>query len=255
MLNIGVFGASGKVGGLLVREIQKHSDLCLTSVFVRQNLSMHLAQALPEDAFVTNDLEQFLAHCDLVIDFSLPKASSKLIEFLLKDPKPLVSGTTGLEEQTWQAIRQLSQVVPVLHTPNMSVGMAVLNKIVGSVAKDLQEADIEITEMHHRYKKDAPSGSALILGQTCAQARDLIFDQVSQTKRENQRQTDEIGFVSLRGGDVVGKHIVGFYLDGEYLELTHIATDRNIFAKGALQAAKWLISQQPGLYNIQNLYV
>lgn len=254
MLNIGVFGASGKVGGLLVREIQKHADLCLSSVFVRQNLSMHLAQVLPEDTFVTNDLEQFLAHCALVIDFSLPRAALGLLQALLERPLPLVSGTTGLEEQTWHAIQELSQIVPVLHAPNMSIGMAILNKIVGLVARDLKQADIEIVEMHHRYKKDAPSGSALILGQSCAQARNLDFTRVYQKQRENQRQESEIGFASLRGGDMVGKHTVGFYLEGEYLELNHTATDRNIFAKGALEAARWLVLQKPGLYNIQNLY-
>ncbi|WP_205436293.1 4-hydroxy-tetrahydrodipicolinate reductase [Helicobacter suis] len=252
MLQVGIFGASGKVGSLLAREVQKQPQLSLSSVFVRQNLSLNLAQILPQDTFVTNDIEQFVAHCEIVVDFSSAKALDQLIQVLLKHPLPLVSGTTGLKE--WQALLDLSQKAPVLHASNMSLGMAVLNKIVGLVAKDLMHADIEISEIHHRYKKDAPSGSALTLGQTCAQARSIDFKQACQQHREGLRKEGEIGFSSLRGGDLVGSHTVGFYLDGEYLEFNHTATDRTIFAKGALEAAKWLALQKPGLYHIQDLY-
>ncbi|WP_199765373.1 4-hydroxy-tetrahydrodipicolinate reductase [Helicobacter felis] len=253
-MDIGVFGASGKVGGLLIQEIKKTTDLNLSSVFIRKNLTPALIQILPESAFVTNNLEQFLQHCQLVMDFSLPQATSSLLETLLEHPLPLVSGTTGLDAQSWENLQKLARHVPVLHASNMSLGMAVLNKVVGLVAKNLRGADIEIVETHHRYKKDAPSGSALTLGETCAQARNLEFEKVYAPQREAQRQEQEIGFASVRGGDVVGKHVVGFYLDGEYLELAHVVTERNVFAKGALEVARWLVSQPPGLYNIENLY-
>ncbi|CRF46307.1 4-hydroxy-tetrahydrodipicolinate reductase [Helicobacter heilmannii] len=253
VLQVGISGASGKVGGLLAKEIQKHPHLALSSIFLRQNLSLQLAQILPQETFVTNDVEQFLAHCQLVIDFSSPKALDTLLSALLQTPLPLVCGTTGLQEQ-WQVLAELSQKVPVLYASNMSLGVAVLNEVVGAVAKNLEHADIEITEIHHRFKKDAPSGTALTLGQTCAYARGVDFKEVCQEHREGARKEGEIGFTSLRAGDVVGRHTVGFYLDGEYLELSHTATDRNIFAKGALEAAKWLFAQKPGLYNIQDIY-
>ncbi|WP_104749829.1 4-hydroxy-tetrahydrodipicolinate reductase [Helicobacter cynogastricus] len=253
-MDIGVFGASGKVGRLLIQEIKKTADLNLSSVFVRKNLTPALVQILPESAFVTNNLEQFVQHCQLVIDFSLSNALSSLLDILSQHPLPLVSGTTGLDMQSWDKLQNLAKHVPVLHTSNMSLGMAVLNKVVASVAKNLKEADIEIIETHHRYKKDAPSGSALTLGKTCAQARNLEFQEIYAPKRDAQRQEKEIGFASVRGGDVVGKHVVGFYLDGEYLELTHVVTERSIFAKGALEVARWLVSQPPGFYSIENLY-
>ncbi len=242
------------MGKLLVQEIKKDSSLCLSSVFVRKSLNMSLVQMLPESTFVTNDLEQFLARCALVVDFSLPQALPSLLEALHKRPLPLLSGTTGLNTQTWEDLQDLSKHVPVLHASNMSLGMAVLNRVVALVAQSLKDADIEIVETHHRYKKDAPSGSALSLGQSCARARGLDFAKVCAASRNTQRQEHEIGFASVRGGDVVGKHAVGFYLDGEYLELKHVVTERAIFAKGALAVAKWLVSQKPGFYGIENLY-
>ncbi|WP_120951229.1 4-hydroxy-tetrahydrodipicolinate reductase [Helicobacter sp. L8] len=254
MLNIGIFGASGRMGRLLVQETKKHPDLCLSSVFVRKTLSPSLIQILPENTFVTNDLEQFLAHCALVIDFSLPQALPSLLAALHKHPLPLVSGTTGLGAQVWEDLRALSQQIPILHSSNMSLGMAVLLKVTSMIAKDLKHANIEIVETHHRYKKDAPSGTALHLGRACAQARGWDFEKVCMAHRDAPRQEEEIGFASVRGGDVVGKHVVGFYLDGEYLELEHVVTERNIFAKGALQVAKWLIGQPPGFYGVEHLY-
>ncbi|WP_121020273.1 4-hydroxy-tetrahydrodipicolinate reductase [Helicobacter vulpis] len=254
MLNIGIFGASGRMGRLLVQETKKHPDLCLSSVFVRRSLSPSLIQILPENTFVTNDLEQFLTHCALVIDFSLPQALASLLTALRKHPLPLVCGTTGLSAPVWGDLQELSQHAPVLHSSNMSLGMAVLLKIVSVIAKDLKHADIEIVETHHRYKKDAPSGTALTLGQACALARGWDFEKVRTTHRDTPRQEKEIGLASLRGGNVVGKHTVGFYLDGEYLEVEHVVSERDIFAKGALQVAKWLVLQPPGFYGVENLY-
>ncbi len=242
------------MGRLLVQESKKYPNLCLSSVFVRKGLSPALVQILPESAFVTNDLEQFLAHCSLVIDFSLPQALPILLEALSKHPLPLVSGTTGLSVQVCQDLRNLGKQVPVLYASNMSLGMATLYKLASLTAQALKHADIEIVEAHHRYKKDAPSGSALRLGEACAQARGWDFAKACAMRRDAQRQEHEIGFASVRGGDVVGKHEVGFYLDGEYVELRHVVTERSIFAKGALEAAKWLAAQSPGFYGIEHLY-
>jgi 4-hydroxy-tetrahydrodipicolinate reductase len=137
----------------------------------------------------------------------------------------------------------------------MSLGVAVLNKIVSLVSSSLENFDIEIVEQHHRYKKDAPSGTALTLAKSAADARGLDIDKVRVSGRNGdigERKKDEIAVMALRGGDIVGRHTVGFYNDGEFLELNHTATSRDTFAKGAIKAAKWVVKQDKGLYSIND---
>jgi 4-hydroxy-tetrahydrodipicolinate reductase len=137
----------------------------------------------------------------------------------------------------------------------MSLGVALLNKLVGIASSSLRDFDIEIVEMHHRYKKDAPSGTALTLADTAAKARDLNLSDVRVSGRNGNigaRTKDEISVMALRGGDIVGKHTVGFYNDGEFIELNHTATSRDTFAKGAIFAGKWLVNQKNNLYTIQD---
>ncbi len=188
-----------------------------------------------------------------MIDFSLPEAAQSLLEALLKNPKPLVSGTTGLSVHQLNLLKSLSEVAPVLYATNMSLGVAMLNKLVSLASKTLEGFDIEIVEMHHRHKKDAPSGTALTLAESAASARGLDLDQVRVSGRNGnigERTDDEIAVMALRGGDIVGRHTVGFYNDGEFVELNHTATSRNTFSKGAIRAAKWLHTQERGLYGI-----
>ncbi|PAF47008.1 4-hydroxy-tetrahydrodipicolinate reductase [Helicobacter sp. 12S02232-10] len=252
-MKIGVFGASGRIGRLLIEEISKSKTFTLGSVFIRKELNF----ALPENTFVTNDIESFIQHCEIVIDFSLPNATLSLLNAALKKPLPIVSGTTGLDKKAFDLIKELSKFVPVLYATNMSKGIAMLNKILPIVTQGLSEADIEICEIHHRHKKDAPSGTALSLGETCAKAKNLDLEKVRVSSRDGnigERKQNEIAIMSLRGGDVAGRHTVGFYMDGEYLEFTHNATSRLTFAKGALDAAKWLIKQEKGLYGIQDIF-
>lgn len=251
MIKVGIFGATGRVGKLLIEDIAKTQELVLSSVFVRQSLS----QPLPEGIVVTNDLTAFLEACDIVVDFSLPEAAQSLLEMLLEKPKPLVSGTTGLNPHQLNLLKELSAVAPVLYATNMSLGVALLNRLVNLAAKTLEGFDIEIVEMHHRHKKDAPSGTALTLAESAATGRRLNLDTVRVSGRNGNigaRTEDEIAVMALRGGDIVGKHTVGFYNDGEFVELGHTATSRNTFSKGALRAAQWLHSQPPGLYAISD---
>jgi 4-hydroxy-tetrahydrodipicolinate reductase len=137
----------------------------------------------------------------------------------------------------------------------MSLGIAVLNKLAYLASEALSDFDIEIVEMHHRYKKDAPSGTALTLGENVASARGLILDEVRVSGRNGnigERSKDEIAIMALRGGDIVGRHTVGFYNDGEFIELNHTATSRDTFAKGAIRAAKWIVGKEPKLYSIND---
>jgi 4-hydroxy-tetrahydrodipicolinate reductase len=249
MVKVGIYGASGRVGKLLIEDLAGEETLALAAVFVRQELKA----AVPEGTLVTNDLEAFIGASDIIIDFSLPEAAQTLMEALLKTPKPLVSGTTGLNIHQLNLLKELSGVAPVLYATNMSLGVALLGKLVNLASKTLEGFDIEIVEMHHRHKKDAPSGTALTLAEAAAAGRGLDLDSVRVSGRNGnigERSKDEIAVMALRGGDIVGRHTVGFYNDGEFIELGHTATSRNTFSKGAIRAAKWLTSQPVGLYSI-----
>ncbi len=145
--------------------------------------------------------------------------------------------------------------MPILYSSNMSVGIALLKQLVQKVSATLEDFDIEIVEQHHKHKVDAPSGTALTLGEFAAKGRGLDLDAVRVSGRDGQigaRSKDEIAVMALRGGDIVGRHTVGFYNDGEFLELNHTATSRDTFSKGAIRAAKWLVSQDKGLYSIND---
>ncbi len=248
MLNIGVFGGSGRVGRLLIENLKNDKEARLRAVHVQKGIDIDL-----KDVVVTNDLKVLLKESDVVIDFTLPEGTEELLKEALKTPTPIVSGTTGLSEHQLNLMREASKHMPILYATNMSLGIALLNRLVELASKKLREFDIEITEMHHRYKKDAPSGTALTLAEFAARARGLDLQKVRVSGRNGnigERSKEEIGVFALRGGDIVGRHTVGFYNEGEFLELTHTATSRDTFAKGAIKAAKWIVSQDSGFYSI-----
>jgi len=251
MIKVGVFGASGRVGRLLIEDLKNTSEMALNSVFVRNSLDF----AIDPSVLVTSDMHAFLNASDIIIDFSLPEACELLLEEAIKTPKPLVIGTTGLNTHQLNLLKEASELMPVLYATNMSLGVALLNKLVYQASGILEDFDIEIVEMHHRHKKDAPSGTALTLSQSAASARGLDIDKVRISGRDGnigERSKDEIAVMALRGGDIVGRHTVGFYNDGEFIELNHTATSRNTFSKGAIRAGKWLTGQEPGLYGISD---
>lgn len=251
MLEVGVFGATGRVGKLLVDEILECKKTILASVYVRNELHYNI----PSNTLVTSSVVDFLKSNQVIIDFSSVEATIMLLEYANAHPTPLVIGTTGLQTSHIELLERCSESMPILYSTNMSEGVAMLNKIVAILSKQLRNYDIEITEIHHRYKKDAPSGTALTFAKTAANARNLD-ENVFRFGREGiaLRNKDEIGVLSLRGGDVVGRHVVGFYADGEYIELTHNATSRHTFAKGALHAALWLVGKKNGLYSMKDIF-
>lgn len=251
MIKVGVFGATGRVGKLLLEDLKSTPDMSLSTVYVRSELDF----AIDPSVLVTSDMKAFLNSCDLVIDFSLPEACEMLLESAIATPKPLVIGTTGLNTHQLNLLKQASEQMPLLYATNMSLGVALLNKLVYQAAKTLEGFDIEIVEMHHRHKKDAPSGTALTLSESAAAGRGVDIDKVRVSGRDGnigERSKDEIAVMALRGGDIVGRHTVGFYNDGEFIELNHTATSRNTFSKGALRAGKWLVNQENGLYSISD---
>jgi 4-hydroxy-tetrahydrodipicolinate reductase len=251
MIKVGVFGASGRVGKLLLEDLKATADMSVSSVYVRSDLDFSIDPSI----LVTSDMQAFLKACDVVIDFSLPEACELLLEESLKTPKPLVIGTTGLSNHQLNVLKEASEKMPILYATNMSLGVALLNKLVYQASAALSEFDIEIVEMHHKHKKDAPSGTALTLSQSAAAGRGLDINKVRVSGRDGnigERSKDEISVMALRGGDIVGRHTVGFYNDGEFIELNHTATSRNTFSKGAIKAAEWLVKQESGLYSISD---
>ena len=249
MIKAGIYGASGRVGRLLIEDIAATEGIEVSVIHVRRELNFPLADGIT----VTNDVSTFLEKCDLVIDFSLPEAAQSLFEAALKNPKPIVSGTTGFDTHQLNLLKTVSEQMPVLHATNMSLGVAMLSKLVNLAAQKLEGFDIEVVEMHHRHKKDAPSGTALTLAESAAAGRGLDLDRVRVSGRNGnigERSEDEIAVMALRGGDIVGRHTVGFYNDGEFIELNHTATSRNTFSKGAIRAAQWLVTKESGLYSI-----
>ena len=250
MLNVGIYGGSGRVGSLLIKNLQNDDMAKVSVVHVLKGIDIEVPNAI-----VTNDIDTLIENAEVIIDFTLPEGTEALLERLLENPKPLVSGTTGLSKHQQNLMKTLSQKVPVLYATNMSLGIALLKRLVAMTSEKLRDFDIEITEMHHRYKKDAPSGTALTLAEYAAKARGLELEKVRVSGRDGnigERSKDEIGVFALRGGDIVGRHTVGFYNDGEFIELHHTATSRDTFAKGAIKAAKWLVSQERGLYTIDD---
>ena len=253
MIKIGILGSTGRVGSLLIDDLDTHGKAKVSSVHVFDELK----KTVPDGTVVTNDMKTMIEACDTVIDFSAPKATQELLETVIKHniKKPLVIATTGFNEHQKNLLLEASKICPILYATNMSLGVAVLNKLVSIAAKTLREFDCEIVEQHHRYKVDSPSGTALTLAEHAANARGLELDKVRVSGRDGiigARTKDEIAVMSLRGGDIVGRHTAGFYNDGEFIELNHTATSRNTFSRGAIKAAIWLVEQDTGLYSIND---
>lgn len=238
MIQIGIYGAKGRMGRQIKLCLEDEKD-AKASAFFDQN----------------DNIKTFFQSCEVVIDFSSPAGTKELLNFARTNPKPLVIGTTGLDEKTFELLECASEVMPVFYATNMSLGVAVLNHLASKASAMLKGFDIEILEMHHRHKKDSPSGTAMTLAQGVAKARNLDLQKVRVSGRDGligERSKDEIAVMSLRGGDIVGRHTIGFYEEGEFLELTHNATSRATFAKGAIKIAKWLVSKEPKLYSIND---
>jgi len=251
MTKVGIVGSTGRMGEHLIKNVLENEALMLSALHVFDELKVDV----PSDVLVTNSMKALLEACDVVIDFSAPIATQELCEEALKNPTPLVIATTGFTEHQQNLLTEASGEMPVLYASNMSAGIALLKQLVEKVAATLTDFDIEIVEQHHRHKVDAPSGTALTLGEFAAKGRGLDLDAVRVSGRDGQvgaRSKDEIAVMALRGGDIVGRHTVGFYNDGEFIELNHTATSRETFSKGAIRAAAWVVKQESGLYSIND---
>ena len=262
-LGIGVVGCGGRMGRMILAAARANPDCRLIggteapgSPILGKDLG-ELIGAEPCDAVVLDDPLALFAKADAVIDFTTPEATLRHAELAAQAKVALVIGTTGLSDAQITRIEKAAVHTPIVLAPNMSLGVNLLLALVERVAATLgPDYDIEILEMHHRHKVDAPSGTALALGRAAAAGRGVALDQVAQKVREGitgPRPPGAIGFATLRGGDVAGEHSVLFACEGERVELAHKASSREVFARGALRAALWTRDKDPGLYSMKDV--
>ena len=256
-LRIVVAGATGRMGRALIAAIAERQDMTLTGALVPAT-SANLGGDAGEPAgcgsagvALSADPAAALKNADVLIDFSRADASVELARRAAAAGVADVIGTTGFTAEQDSAIAEAARSIAIVKSGNMSLGVVVLTALVKRAARALRDFDIEIVEMHHRMKRDAPSGTALLLGEAAAQGRDAVLSECAvhgSTGDIGPRKEGTIGFVSLRGGTVVGEHSVIFAGPHERLQLSHSAEDRTIFANGALVAARWIHAKNPGLY-------
>lgn len=253
-MKIGVTGCAGRMGKMLCQAVVE-AELELSGGTERSD-SPVIGQELGKGK-VFADIKDLFAVSDAVLDFTAPAASVENAKAAAESGKVLVIGTTGLTETQRAEVAKCAEKAPIVLAPNMSVGVNLLQALVEKVAAVLDpNYDIEIVEMHHRNKVDAPSGTALALGKAAAKGRCESLDKVACYERHGvigARPAGEIGFATLRGGDVVGDHTVIFAGTGERIELTHKASSRAVFANGAVRAALWAAGQKAGLYSMRDV--
>lgn len=254
-----VTGAKGRMGSTIAGLVQQDPDLTLAAVVERPGTVEELQGY---DCLVSSDLDDVLTKLPgaVVIDFTAPESTIRSAKACAAHGNPLVAGTTGLTVEQQKVMEESAASAPIFWAPNMSVGVNVLLKVLPKLVELLGEAyDLEMVELHHNKKKDAPSGTALKLAECLAEARGWKLSDTGTYCREGiigARPEKEIGVQTIRGGDVVGVHTVYFLGPGERIEVTHQAHSRETFAQGAIRAAKWIVNQSPGkLYGMSDMLV
>lgn len=263
MIRAVVCGAAGRMGGRIVAMIHETDDFTLAGAVERSG-NPSIGHDAGEVAGIgkigvplVGDLGTVVDEGQVVIDFTAPQATMTHVAIAAHAKVPVVVGTTGLSADDLERIKELSSAAPCVVSPNMSVGVNILLKVLAEMASTLgDEYDIEIVETHHRFKKDAPSGTALKMAQVIAQKLGRELDKTGIYGRRGlvgARSKEEIAIHALRAGDVIGEHTVIFGGMGERIEVTHRAHSRDNFARGALRAARWVIGRPPGLYDMQDV--
>ena len=261
-LNIAITGASGRMGQMLVEAIGQASDTRLTGALdiagaasIGIDAGAFLGQ--PAGVAITSDLAVALADAAFVIDFTRPEGTLKLLPYCAQHGIKLIIGTTGFDDAGKAAITAAAQKTAIVFAPNMSVGVTVTMKLLEMAAKSFAEGyDIEIIEAHHRHKIDAPSGTALMMGEVIAGAQGRTLADVAVYDRHGMtgaRDPASIGFTAIRGGDIVGDHTALFAGIGERIEITHKSSSRVTYAHGALRAVRFLASKPTGLFDMQDV--
>lgn len=263
MLRIAVIGAAGRMGKNLVEAIYQNDRTILGAAIVEPESSLvgvdvgELVGIGKVDVLLNSSLEDQLEKFDVLIDFTHPSVTMYNLELCVKAKKAVIIGTTGFSEAQKQQILEAGKHIPIVFSANYSIGINLCFKLLDLAAKVLgDDVDIEVLEAHHRNKVDAPSGTALRMGEVVANALNRDLNKVAIFGREGQtgiRQRETIGFATVRAGDIVGDHTVLFAAEGERVEITHKASNRMIYAKGAIRSALWLQEQGNGLYDMQDV--
>lgn len=263
MMRVIVTGVAGRMGGRLVTLLLQSADLSLVGAVEGKGHPSIGKDAGEQagcgqcDVRIGDDLRSVIDAGDVVVDFSAPPASLSHLKIAAHHKRAMVIGTTGFSEADLEQIRASAKMVPCVLSPNMSVGVNLIFKVVAEMAKALgDDYDIEVIESHHRLKKDAPSGTAMKMAQILADATGRNLEQVGVYARKGitgERKRGEIGIQAIRAGDIVGDHTVLFGGMGERLEVTHRAQSRDTFAAGALRAARWVVTQPAGLYDMMDV--
>jgi len=262
-INVGVIGAGGRMGRMLIEAVQNNPQTVLKAAIERQGSSLVGADAGEVAAIghlnvqIVDDLAAVISDIDVLIDFSLPDATEKNMQVCAEHNVAMVIGTTGFNEQQEQVLAKASEQITIVYAGNYSTGVNLSLKLLGMAAKAFgNDADVEIIEAHHKHKIDAPSGTAYMMAEAVAEARGQNLKDVAIYGREGQtgeRESGTIGIHAVRGGEIVGDHTVMFIADGEVVEITHRARARMTFAAGAVRAATWVVEQEVGQYNMQDV--
>ncbi|WP_350561744.1 4-hydroxy-tetrahydrodipicolinate reductase [Psychrobacter sp. CAL346-MNA-CIBAN-0220] len=263
MINIGIIGAGGRMGRMLIEAVQDNPKTILSAAIERQGSSLIGADAGEVAAIgclnvhIVDDLVAVINDIDVLIDFSLPDATEQNMQVCAEHKVAMVIGTTGFNERQEKALAAVSKNIAVVYAGNYSTGVNLSLKLLQMAAKAFgTDADVEIIEAHHKHKIDAPSGTAYMMAEAVAEARGQNLKDVVNYGREGQtgeREAGTIGIHAIRGGEIVGDHTVMFIADGEVIEITHRARARMTFAAGAVRAATWVIQQSAGQYNMQDV--
>ena len=263
MRRIAVMGTAGRMGKTLIEAVQQTPGAGLTAAVDRPDSTLVGADAGELAALgrigvpLSGDLDRVVEEFDVLIDFTHPTVTLKNLAFCRKHGKAMIIGTTGFSVEEKQLLAEAGKDIPIVFAANFSVGVNLCLKLLDTAARVLgDDVDIEIMEAHHRHKVDAPSGTAVRMGEVIADALGRDLKKVAVYGREGQtgaRERETIGFATVRAGDIVGDHTVLFAADGERVEITHKASSRMTFAKGAVRAALWLDGREPGLYDMQDV--
>ena len=263
MINVGVIGAGGRMGRMLIEAIQDNPQTTLIAAIERQGSSLvgadagEVAAVGRLDVQIVDDLQSVINKIDVLIDFSLPAATEQNMQVCAEHNVAMVIGTTGFNEQQEQVLAKASEQVAIVYAGNYSTGVNLSLKLLGMAAKAFgTDADVEVIEAHHKHKIDAPSGTAYMMAEAVAEARGQNLKDVAVYGREGQtgeREAGMIGIHAIRGGEIIGDHTVMFIADGEVVEITHRARARMTFAAGAMRAATWIVQQSAGQYNMQDV--
>lgn len=245
MIKVLVNGIGGKMGNEVAKLVLKEKDMDLLG-----GLDRHSNSNLAYPIF--SDINSFSEFPNVIIDFSTPEATISILPYCISHSIPIVIATTGFTKEQQNKITDASLQIPIFQSNNMSYEITLISQIIADLSQKLPKADIEIVETHHNQKKDSPSGTALLLADSINIDNSYIY-QFSRMQKQEKRNPKEIGFSSIRGGNIVGEHSVIFFSPNETLEIKHTAHSRTVFAEGAIKAAKFIVSQKSGLYSMEDL--